>query len=142
MHCRLMTRMVLLSITASCAAQPQPETFTDGDLVLFMQRDDASVEPLAILGDVPAQMINKAADGRKVVVATLPRNWRHTLPRVRGHSLEILVLAGELSWSGRRLSSDGYAWLPVLAPPPVLATGNNPPTLLLFVDPPRPTDGA
>jgi hypothetical protein len=136
------TLVIALSITTACAGQPPLAAITDGDLVVFMQRESAPVERLAIMGDAPAQMINKAPDGRRVAVVTLARDWRFTLPETRAQSLELLVLDGELRWDDQRLSSDGYAWLPSLAPPPVLAAGSEPPTLLLFLDPPRSTDGA
>lgn len=113
----------------------------DPDLVLFRATDTAPAGSLAILGDLPVRLLNDARDGRRVAVAELPGGWSRQLPGEREHSVELLVLEGELSFDGAALGPYHYAHLPVPAPAPVWTAGPGGARLLLFLDPPRDTDG-
>ena len=110
-------------------------------LVLFLQTHRAPAASLAVLGHAPVQMLNDAADGRQVAVVGLEAGWRHTLPRDRAHTLEVMVLEGQLNWEGHALDAYDYAYLPSRSEAPDLAVGEDGARLLIFLDPPRSTDG-
>ena len=112
------------------------------DLVLFRHASESPPATLAILGDTPARLLNDASDGRQVAVAELPVGWARQLPADRAHTVEALVLAGEIDWQGSRLGPYDYAYLPSTAPAPLLVAGGGGVSLLLFLDPPRDTDGS
>ena len=116
-------------------------TAADPDLVLFRETATAPATTLAILGDTPVQLLNDARDGRRVAVAELPAGWSRELPGEREHTVELLVLEGELSFDGAALGPYHYAHLPASAPAPVWTASAAGVRLLLFLDPPRDTDG-
>jgi len=126
--------MVLLGIST-------PVNAANPDLVLFRETASAPAATLAILGDTPVRLLNDARDGRRVAVAELPAGWSQTLPGQRDHTVELLVLGGELSFDGKALGPYHYAHVPVAAPPPVWTAGAGGARVLLFLDPPRDTDG-
>jgi hypothetical protein len=113
----------------------------DGDLVLFLQRDAAAVGSVAELGATPVQLLNDADDGRQVAVAEVAADWSHLLPAQRSHTLELVVLEGELTWDGGAMGVHDHAYLPAGAPAPNWVAGPQGAALLLFLDPPRATDG-
>lgn len=125
--------MVLVAASAVNAADP--------DLVLFRETATAPLSTLAILGDAPVRLLNDASDGRRVVVAELPAGWSRELPGQREHTVELLVLEGEMSVDGAALGPYFYTHLPAAAPAPVWTSGAAGARLLLFLDPPRDTDG-
>lgn len=127
--------LVLLGIAAQVSA-------ADPDLVLFRETASAPAAELAILGDTSVRLLNDARDGRRVAVAELPAGWSQQLPRQRDHTVELLMLEGELSFDGTALGPYHYAHVPVAAPPPVWTAGADGARALLFLDPPRDTDGA
>ena len=114
----------------------------DGDLVLFQQREVAAIGTVAELGATPVRLLNKARDGRQVVVAEVAAGWTHSLPVQRQHTIELLVLAGELSWDSRALAMHDFSLLPAAAPAPAWAAGPEGVSLLLFLDLPQATDPA
>jgi hypothetical protein len=114
----------------------------DPDLVLFRQADAAPVGEVQVLGELPVRLLNDARDGRRVAVAELPAGWSRELPDVRDHTVELLVLEGEMSFDGVALGPYHYAHLPAGAAAPVWTAGADGARVLLFMDPPRDTDGA
>ncbi|UCG71427.1 MAG: cupin domain-containing protein [Chromatiales bacterium] len=120
---------------------PAPASAADPDLVLFRETANSPEATLAILGDKTVRMLNKARDGRRVAVAELPAGWSRELPGGREHTVELLVLEGEVSVDGSALGPYHYAHLPAAAPSPVWTAGAAGARLLLFLDPSRDTDG-
>jgi len=136
---RLSLATVLLAgllIATSSVAQ------VNQDLVLFQSTEGSPVGRIALLGDNRVRLLNDANDGRQVVVAELTGGWSRQLPTQREHTVEALVLEGEISWQGTPLGPYDYAHLPTRAPAPVLTAGLDGARVLLFLDPPRDTDGA
>ncbi|MDJ0926038.1 MAG: hypothetical protein QNJ73_00190 [Gammaproteobacteria bacterium] len=112
------------------------------DLVLFRQAADSPVGTIQLLGDTPVRLLNEARDGRRVALAELPGGWARQLPAERAHTVEALVLEGELDWQGTGLGPYDYAHLPAAAESPLLVVGDAGARVLLFLDPPRDTDGS
>jgi hypothetical protein len=112
------------------------------DLVLFQNADASPVGRIELLGDTRVRLLNDANDGRRVVVADLTGGWSRQLPSDREQTVEALVLEGEITWQGTTLGPYDYAHLPARAPAPVLTAGRDGARLLLFLDPPRDSDGA
>lgn len=127
---------MLLLLAPAFAAGPVQH----GDLVLFLQSDSADIGTVAELGATPVRLLNDARDGRQVAVAEVATGWSHPLPAQRQHTLELIVLAGVLTWDGRALGVHDYAYLPAGAPAPRLAAGPQGAVWLLFLDPPQATD--
>jgi len=109
--------------------------------VLFLQRDASASGTVAELGATPVQLLNDARDGRQVAVAEVAANWSHVLPAQRHHTLELVVLEGELTWRGIALGAHDYAYLPAGAPVSKLVAGPQGADFLLFLDLPQGTDG-
>lgn len=129
--------VVALCFSGSAAfAAPNP------DLVLFRETAQSPEATLSLLGDVPVRLLNDARDGRRVAVAELPAGWSSELANEREHTVELLVLEGELSFAGTALGPYDYAYLPASAPAPVWTAGAAGARVLLFLDPPRETDGS
>lgn len=108
--------------------------------VVGRHADQVVPAPLAAFGGVPARLLREAADGALVAVAELPAGWQWQPPPAREQALELLVLEGELGWGPVLLPRHGYAHLPVAAPAPPLSTVA-PARVLMFLDPPRASDG-
>jgi len=132
---------LLLLLTASVTLALAEAPIQDGDLVLFLQRDASATGTVAELGATPVQLLNDARDGRQVAVAEVAANWSHVLPAQRRHTLELVVLEGELTWGGIVLGVHDYAYLPAGAPVPKLVAGPQGADFLLFLDLPQGTDG-
>lgn len=142
-ECRQGFRFATLFALSLCLINPMSVNAQDDrtDLVLFQQTDQATMEPLDQLGGLPVRMLNSAHDGRQVAVAELPGRWRFQLANTRSHSVEWLVLEGYIEWEGQSLGKHDFAYLPGSAPAPVISTGDEGAKILLFLDPPRTTDG-
>jgi len=125
------------------AAEPaaQATAIRDGELVLFADAKSAPLRPLGLLDGLPVQMLNSAADGRRVAIAELPGDWALELGGGREHTVEALVLSGTLSFDDAQLGRYGYAFVPAGAPAIAVDSGPDGASLLLFVDPPRDGDG-
>ena len=137
---RFWTNLLLLFLSGATlvfAGTPIQE----GELVLFLQRDAAPVGTVPELGETSVQLLNDADDGRQVAVAEVAAGWSHTLPAQRLHTLELVVLEGRLTWDATALGENDHAYLPAGAPAPRLVAGPQGATVLLFLDPPRATDG-
>jgi len=119
-----------------------PSAAADDELVLFQDTGDSPVSTIELLGDMPVRLLNHARDGRRLVaVAELPPGWSRALPLEREHTVEVLVLEGELSFDGVVMGPYHYAHLPGAAAAPVWTAAAQGAKLLLFLDPPRDTDG-
>ena len=134
-------KILCLCVLMTLPALAQEGIQGDDGLVLFLQTDRAASKTLDILGGVPARMLNDSTDGRQVAVAELAPGWRHQLPAARDHTLEVLALEGELQWQSQTLGTHDHAYLPKTAPAPTLRAGENGARLLVFLDPPRASDG-
>lgn len=110
------------------------------DLVLFRNAAEISLGNIEAVGGISGRLLNDASDGRKVVVATLDAGQSIALPGNREHTIELLVLDGELVWSGQSLRYLDYGYSPYKDGPIVWLGGNHGATLLLFLDPPRDSD--
>lgn len=121
--------------------QPAAGNVAHPDLVLWQQTEASPWGRVDLLGNLPVRLLNDAADGRQVAVADLPAGWQHELPGSRGRTLEAVVLSGELRWQDTVLGEFDYGYLPAQASPPRWRVGDEPARVLLFLDPPRPTDG-
>jgi hypothetical protein len=136
--------MLLTAALVSLLLQPPLPIRAADDLVLFQDTGQAPVSTLTLLGDsTPVRLLKQAADGRRLVaVADLPAGWSSLLPLERDHTLEMLILEGELSFDGAALGPYHYAYLPVGADAPVWTAAAQGARVLMFLDPPRATDGS
>ena len=115
------------------------ESQTDA-LVLFRNASEVPATGIEALGGINGRLINDASDGRQVAVVDLAPQELFDLPEVRQHTIELLVLDGELLWSGRTLRYLDYGYWPQKEGALSWRSGKQGATLLLFLDPPRDRD--
>ena len=129
--------LILVWSLASIATASESES---GALVLFRNAAEVPTTVIAALGGINGRLINDASDGRQVVVADLAPKQSFALPELRQHTIELLVLDGELLWLGRTLAFLDYGYWPKTEGAVSWVGGKQGATLLLFLDPPRDTD--
>ena len=115
------------------------ESETDA-LVLFRNASEVPATGIEALGGINGRLINDASDGRQVAVVDLAPQEVFELPEVRRHTIELLVLGGELLWLGRTLRYLDYGYWPQKAGALSWRGGKQGARLLLFLDPPRDRD--
>jgi hypothetical protein len=138
----LVASILLCAILLSPALQAATAAVTDGDLVLFMNSSTAAEGRIEAFGDVPVRLLNNASDGRQVAVAEFEGEVNIQLPEQRNHTIELFVLEGQLFWDGTILGANDYAYLPSDVAAPKLRSDYSGAVVLLFLDPPRETDGS
>lgn len=109
-------------------------------LVLFRNVAQVPATGVEALGGINGRLINDASDGRQVVIVDLAPQQLFDLPEVRRHTIELLVLDGELLWLGRTLRYLDYGYWPQKEGALSWRAGEQGTTLLLFLDPPRDRD--
>lgn len=110
-------------------------------LVMARHADDQPLVTFEQFGGAPARVLAEHAPTRKVAVLELPAHWRWRPPPQREHTWELFVLEGELNWGDEPVRRYGHVHLPAaVAPPELMADAGA--RVLLFLDPPRDTDGA
>lgn len=92
------------------------------------------------MGGINGRLINDASDGRQVVIVDLAPQQLFDLPEVRRHTIELLVLGGDLLWLGRTLSYLDYGYWPQKEGALWWRGRKQCTTLLLFLDPLRDRD--
>lgn len=136
-----MNRLLRSFAMAALLAVPAAAAGTDPDLILYRHTGDAPEATFPILGNVPVRLLNEARDGRRVGVAEFRAGWSRELSAERSHTIELLVLEGEMTADGAALGPYHYLYLPAAAPAPVWTAGAGGARALMFLDPIRNTDG-
>lgn len=111
-----------------------------GGMIALRQADEQPLTALGTFGGAPARMLAEHSAAQQVAVLELPAGWAWQPPAERAHTWELFVLEGELVWEASSLARHDYAHLPSRAPAvPLRAVAAT--RALLFLDPPRPSDG-
>lgn len=126
---------VIFAAAGPAAGQP-----VGGEAVLFLKSAEVAAQPISEFGGAPGRVLSRDSSGRRVLVVELPAGWRHTADAAGRAAIELLVLSGELRWDAESLVRHDHGYLPPAAAAPdwsaPVATA-----VLVFFDPPRPTDG-